>query len=93
MSNSPSNRIGTAFISISKALHEDDGSSMDTDGSNDEARNDSMSVGNNITATVVDRLQGVTDKLLLYHMKLVERLLLLLAVILVFPWIQSDARV
>jgi len=66
---------------------------MDTDGSNDEARNDSMSVGNNITATVVDRLQGVTDKLLLYHMKLVERLLLLLAVILVFPWIQSDARV
>jgi hypothetical protein len=34
---------------------------MDTDGSNDEARNDSMSVGNNITATVVDRLQGVTD--------------------------------
>lgn len=74
-------------------MHEDDGSSMDTDGSNDEARNDSMSVGNNITATVVDRPQGVTDKLLLYHMKLAERLLLLLAVILVFPWIQSDARV
>ena len=92
MSNSPSNRIGTAFISISKALHEDDGSSMDTDDNNDEIRNNSMSVDIGIEVSV-DRLQEQGDRLLLYHMKLAGRLLLLLAVILVFPWIQSDARV
>ena len=63
MSNSPSNRIETTFISISKALHEDDGSSMDTDDSNDEARNDSMLVGNSIKATVVDRPQAQADTL------------------------------
>jgi hypothetical protein len=92
VSNSPSNRIGTAFISISKALHEDDGSSMDTDDNNDEVRNNSMSA--DIDTRVMDDISQVQDdKLLLYHMKLAGRLLLLLAVILVFPWIQSDARV
>ena len=92
MSDNPSNKIRTAFISISKALHEDDGSSMDTDDNNDEVRNNSMSV--DIDTRVMDDIsQAQDDKLLLYHMKLAGRLLLLLAVILVFPWVQSDARV
>jgi len=65
---------------------------MDTDDNNDEVRNNSMSV--DIDTRVMDDIsQAQDDKLLLYHMKLAERLLLLLAVILVFPWIQSDARV
>jgi hypothetical protein len=65
---------------------------MDTDDNNDEVRNNSMSV--DIDTKVMDDIsQAQDDKLLLYHMKLAERLLLLLAVILVFPWIQSDARV
>jgi hypothetical protein len=65
---------------------------MDTYDSNDEVRNNSMSV--DIDTRVMDDIsQAQDDKLLLYHMKLAERLLLLLAVILVFPWIQSDARV
>ena len=60
MSDNPSNRIGTAFISISKALHEDDGSSMDTDGSNDEVRNNSMSVDID-TRVSVDISQAQVD--------------------------------
>ena len=65
---------------------------MDTDDNNDEVRNNSMSA--DIDTRVMDDISQVQDdKLLLYHMKLAGRLLLLLAVILVFPWIQSDARV
>ena len=65
---------------------------MDTDDNNDEVRNNSMSV--DIDTRVMDDISQVQDdKLLLYHMKLAGRLLLLLAVILVFPWVQSDARV
>jgi hypothetical protein len=60
VSDNPSNRIGTAFISISKALHEDDGSSMDTDGSNDEVRNNSMSVDID-TRVSVDISQAQVD--------------------------------
>lgn len=51
----------------------DNDSNMDTDGSNDEAHNDSMLADNNTTVSVVDRPQAQVDTPSRYHMRLVKQ--------------------